>query len=96
VLAVLDKGRGPAGPAVGASGSGQFRTQALKQKAGETSSRITALPCANVARWLDANYLSVTQLEWYISTTVELISLTRCCPKNGDVPKSPLPRKMAA
>src|SRR6266404_8473 len=53
VLAVLDKGRGPAGPAVGASGSGQFRTQALKQKAGETSSRITALPCANVARWLD-------------------------------------------
>jgi hypothetical protein len=32
----------------------------------------------------------------YLSAVV-LIMLTRCCPKNGDVPKSPLPkRKMAA
>ncbi len=28
---------------------------ALKQKAGETASPITALQCANVARWLDVN-----------------------------------------
>jgi len=34
---------------------GQFRTLALKQKGGETSLPITALHCANVARWLVAN-----------------------------------------
>ena len=36
------------GPCVDGSG--------LKRKAGETSSPIIALHCANVARWLDVNY----------------------------------------
>jgi hypothetical protein len=37
---------------------------------------------------------ALQEVTWVL--TVKLIILTARCPKNGDVPKSPLPRKMAA
>jgi hypothetical protein len=47
--------------------------------------------CADLTRDQVAALQEVT---WVL--TVKLITLTLHCPKNGDVPESPLPRKMAA
>jgi hypothetical protein len=62
---------------------GQDPTPALQTESAKPS------PNTRAAGWLDANSLALRDEDGTL-ITVELISLARCCPKNGDVPKSPL------